>query len=169
MAEAGYDGRPVTVLVAQDLAPMKAMGEVTHGLLRSLGMNVDFVATDWGTVGARRAVKSPPGQGGWNVFYSWFPGVQGINPASYLPLRANGERAWFGWPTSPEVEAARDKWFEAPDFEAEKAAVAEMNAAALSRVTFLPTGFYKTFQAWRSNVTGVTAGPLPYFWGVAKA
>jgi peptide/nickel transport system substrate-binding protein len=169
LVEAGYDGRPVTVLVAQDLAPMKAMGEVTHGLLRSLGMNVDFVATDWGTVGARRAVKSPPGQGGWNVFHSWFPGVQGINPASYLPLRANGERAWFGWPTSPEVEAARDKWFEAPDFEAEKAAVAEMNAAALSRVTFLPTGFYKTFQAWRSNVTGVAAGPLPYFWGVAKA
>ena len=26
------------------------------------GLTVDFVATDWGTVGARRAVKSPPGQ-----------------------------------------------------------------------------------------------------------
>ena len=67
------------------------------------------------------------------------------------------------------MEAARDKWFEAPDFEAEKVAVDEMNAAALSHVTFLPTGFYKTFQAWRSNVSGVTAGPLPYFWGVAKS
>jgi peptide/nickel transport system substrate-binding protein len=168
LTEAGYSGQPITVMVAQDLAPMKAMGEVTDALLRSLGMNVDFVATDWGTVGARRAVRSPPGQGGWHIFHSWFPGVQGINPASYLPLRAHGERAWFGWPTSREVEAAREKWFEAPDLEAEKAAVAEMNAAAMAHVTYIPTGFYKTFQAWRSNIRGVTAGPLPYFWGVAK-
>jgi len=57
LAEAGYNGQPITVLVAQDQAPLKAMGEVTNALLRSLGMNVDFVATDWGTVGQRRASR----------------------------------------------------------------------------------------------------------------
>ena len=31
------------------------MGDVTAELLKSIGMKVDFVATDWGTVGARRA------------------------------------------------------------------------------------------------------------------
>jgi peptide/nickel transport system substrate-binding protein len=25
-----------------------------------------------------------------------------------------------------------------------------------------------THQAWRSNVTGIVKGPLPFFWGVGK-
>jgi len=36
-------------------------------------------------------------------------------------------------------------------------------------VTWLPTGFYKSFQAWRSNVDGIANGPLPWFWGPKKA
>lgn len=169
LAEAGYDGQPITVLVAQDQAPLKAMGEVTHALLASLGMRVDYVATDWGTVGQRRAMKNPPGQGGWHVFHTWHAGADCINPASYLALRTNGERAWFGWPSDEAVEAARLKWFAATTLEAERAAVAEMNAAAMNHVTFLPTGFFKTFQAWRRNVSGVIGAPIPFFWGVTKS
>jgi peptide/nickel transport system substrate-binding protein len=50
------------------------MGEVTADLLKKIGMTVDFVATDWGTVGQRRASKSPPGQGGWGMFHTWHSG-----------------------------------------------------------------------------------------------
>ena len=71
LAEAGYSGQPVTCLVAQDQPPLKAMGEVTADLLKKIGMTVDFVATDWGTVGQRRASKNPPGQGGWGMFHTW--------------------------------------------------------------------------------------------------
>ena len=67
------------------------------------------------------------------------------------------------------MEAARDKWFVAPDIAAEKAAVAEMNTAAMRHMTYAPTGFYKTYQAWRSNVSGVVGGPIPFFWGVSKS
>jgi len=169
LQEAGYNGQPITVLVGQDQPPLKAMGEVTNALLRSLGMNVDFVATDWGTVGQRRAVKTPPGQGGWHIFHTWHAGADCTNPAAYLALRAHGDGAWFGWPTDAAVEAARDKWFEADDLNAEKAAVAEMNAAAMNHVTYLPTGFYKTYQAWRRNVSGVIGAPIPFFWGVSKS
>jgi len=169
LRESGYNGQPITLLVGQDQAPLKAMGEVTNALLRSIGMNVDFVATDWGTVGQRRASKSPPGQGGWHIFHTWHAGADCINPAAYLALRAHGDGAWFGWPKDDAVEAARDKWFAAPDVASEKAAVAEMNAAAMSHMTYAPTGFYKTYQAWRSNVTGIVGGPLPFFWGVNKA
>src|ERR1700691_2994326 len=64
LAESGYSGEPVTCLVAQDISISKAQGDVTVDLLKRLGMNVDFAALDWGTVGARRAQKTPPGQGG---------------------------------------------------------------------------------------------------------
>lgn len=169
LKEAGYDGQPITVLVAQDQAPLKAMGEVTNALLRSLGMNVDFVATDWGTVGQRRAMKTPPGSGGWHIFHTWHAGADCIAPASYNAIRGNGERAWFGWPTSEKTEAAVEKWLAAATPEQEKAAYDEINAAAMADVVYVPTGFYLGYQAWRRNVTGIQKGPLPFFWDVKKA
>ncbi len=44
-----------------------------------------------------------------------------------------------------------------------------MNRELWRHVTYIPNGFYKTFQAWRSNVSGVVGGPIPFFWGVNKA
>jgi len=169
LAESGYNGEPVVCVVAQDLAFVKAQGDVTHDLLKKLGMNVDFIATDWGTVGARRAQKTPPGQGGWNMFHSWHAGADCVNPASYTAVRANGAGAWFGWPESKEVEDQVTAWFDAPTLDAEKAAIAKLNKAALDHVVFAPTGFFQNYQAWRSNVTGIAPAPLPFFWGVSKA
>jgi peptide/nickel transport system substrate-binding protein len=63
LAESGYKGEPVICVVAQDMSATKAMGDVTAELLKSIGMNVDFVATDWGTVGARRAPEVAAGAG----------------------------------------------------------------------------------------------------------
>jgi peptide/nickel transport system substrate-binding protein len=168
LQESGYSGQPVTMLVAQDLAPLKAMGEVANALLRSIGMNVDFVATDWGTVGTRRASREPRERGGWNIFFTWFAGADCTNPASYLGLRAHGEGAWFGWPNDPAIERGRDAWFAANSAAEEKAACEAINRAAMVSMPFAPTGFYRANQAWRANVSGIVPGPLPWFWGVSK-
>jgi peptide/nickel transport system substrate-binding protein len=169
LAESGYSGQPVTCLVAQDMAITKGMGDVTADLLKQLGMNVDFAAIDWGTVGSRRAVKTPPGQGGWNMFHTWHAGADCINPAPYTALRANGDKAWFGWPDIPAVETAIAAWYECKTLEEEKAAIGKVNKAALDNVVYAPTGFFLSYQAWRKNVTGVVKGPLPFFWNVTKA
>ena len=169
LSEAGYSGQPVTCIVAQDQAPLKAMGEVTADLLKKLGMAVDFVATDWGTVGQRRASKSPPGQGGWGMFHTWHAGADCATPASYNALRGTGDKAWFGWPNSPETEKEISAWFEAKSPDEEKAAMGRINKAAMDDVVYIPTGFYKGFQAWRSNISGVVGGPIPFFWDVKKA
>ncbi|MBD3844622.1 peptide/nickel transport system substrate-binding protein [Bosea sp. OAE752] len=169
LAESGYKGEPVVCVVAQDMAATKSMGDVTAELLKSIGMNVDFVATDWGTVGARRAQKTPPGQGGWSMFHTWHAGADCINPAAYTAIRANGEKAWFGWPDVPAVETEVTNWFNAKDLAEEKAALGRLNKAAVENVVYAPTGFYLGYQAWRKNVSGVVSGPLPFFWGVSKA
>ena len=104
LAESGYSGQPVTCVVAQDQPITKAQGDVTADLLKQMGMNVDFVATDWGTVGSRRAQKTPPGQGGWGMFHTWHAGADCISPAAYNAIRGTGDKAWFGWPTSATVE-----------------------------------------------------------------
>jgi peptide/nickel transport system substrate-binding protein len=169
LAESGYSGEPVTCLVAQDQPITKAQGDVTADLLKQLGMNVDFVATDWGTVGTRRALKTPPGQGGWQMFHTWHAGADCINPAAYPAIRANGDKAWFGWPTSEPVEKEVTTWFEAKSLEEEKAAVKRLNKAALEDVIYAPTGFFLGYTAWRKNISGIAKGPLPFFWGVSKA
>ena len=169
LQEAGYRGEPVTMLVGQDIAVLNAHGQVADALLRSIGMNVDFIATDWGTVGSRRASREPRERGGWNIFFTWFAGADCTNPASYLGLRAHGAQAWFGWPDDPAIEEGRNKWFAATTAAQEKAACDEINRAAMISQPFTPTGFYRAYQAWRSSVSGIVPGPLPWFWGVSKA
>src|SRR5262249_36184755 len=142
--------------------------ELTLALPQRLGMNVDSAAIDWGTVGARRAMKTPPGQGGWQMFHTWHAGADCVNPAVAIGVRASGDKAWFGWPNAPEVEAQVSAWDEAKSVDEGKGAIARVNKAALDAVVFAPTGFFLTYQAWRKNVSGVVKGPLPFFWGVGK-
>jgi len=169
LQEGGYDGMPVTCLVGQDQPALKAMGEITADLLKKIGMNVDFVATDWGTVGQRRASKNPPGQGGWGMFHTWHAGADCATPVGNIAVRASGEKAWFGWPENAEVEKEISAWYDAKTLEEEKAIIARANKAAMEHVVYIPTGFYLGYQAWRSNLEGITSGPLPWFWGVTKA
>jgi peptide/nickel transport system substrate-binding protein len=168
LADSSYSGQSVTCLVAQDDFRFKAWGEVTADLLKRLGMNVDFVATDWGTVVARRAVKSPPGQGGWNMFHTSTAGADNADPTT-IWVRANGDAALFGWPSIPEVEAEVAAWYDAKLLDEEKAVVRRLNKAALDHVVYAPLGFFFQYQAWRKNVSGIVQGPLPFFWGVDKA
>ena len=102
--------------------------------------HVDFVATDWGTTGQRRASKSPPGQGGWGMFHSWHAGADCVNPAVYIAIRATGDTAWFGWPKVPSVETEVDAWFEAKNLDEEKAAIKRLNKAALENVVLFHAG-----------------------------
>ena len=168
LAEAGYKGEPVVLCVATDVQITKAQGDVTADLLQKIGMKVDYQALDWGTVGARRAKKDPPGQGGWNIFHTWHAGADCINPAPYTALDAGGDKAWFGWPKSEAVQSAIATWYDAPDLAAEKAAMAEVDRASMENVTYIPTGFFLGYQAWRKNVSGVVKAPFPVFWGVQK-
>jgi peptide/nickel transport system substrate-binding protein len=133
-----------------------------------MGMNVDFVATDWGTVGSRRALKTPPSQGGWHVFHTWHAGADCLNPAAYSGIRGNGDKAWWGWPTSAPVEREVTAWFDAKSLDEEKAAVGRLNKAAMEDVIYAPTGFFLSYTAWRKNISGIAKGPLPFFWGVSK-
>ena len=168
LKEAGYNGEKIALCVATDVAITKAEGDVTADMLARIGMNVDYQALDWGTVGARRAKKDPVAQGGWNIFHTWHAGADCINPAPYTALQANGDKAWFGWPKSDAVQAGIAEWYVAPDAAAEKAAYAKINRAAFDDVVYGQTGFFLGYQAWRKNVTGVVKAPFPVFWGVKK-
>jgi len=167
LAESNYAGEPIISMAAQDLAHHKAWGDLTADLLTRLGVKVDYAAVDWGTVVARRAQKSPPGRGGWHIFHTSFYGVDCVDPTNKL-LRANGDKAFFGWPNIPEVEAEIAAWYDAKTLDEEKLIARRLNKAALDNVVYVPLGMYLRYFAWRKNVSGIAQGPLPFFWGVDK-
>src|SRR5262249_57977770 len=121
LAQAGCGAEPITCLVAQDIPITKTLGDITADLLKRLGMTVDFVATDWGTVGARRAVKTPPGQGGWHMFHTWHSGSGCINPAPYIAIRATVDKAWVGCTKSGAADAGAHNRSEAKTVEEQNA------------------------------------------------
>ncbi len=167
--EAGHKGAKVVMIVGTDIQIVKAFSDVTADLLGRIGLDVDYVATDWGTVGARRASKEPPEKGGWNIFHTWHAGVDCVNPGAQPAYYTTGDKAWFGWPKSDEVQARIDAWFAASSEGEEKAAVRELNKAEMDFATFLPTGFFRGYQAWRKTLSGVVQAPFPVVWGVKKA
>lgn len=169
IAEAGVAGMRVVMLVGTDQPIAKAQGDVTADLLEKIGLKPDYVATDWGTVGARRASREPIDKGGWNMFFTWHAGADCVNPAAQPAYYATGDKAWFGWPNSDVVQASIENWFNAPTKDAEKAAMRDLNKAEMDFATFLPSGFFKGYQAWRTNVTGVVKAPFPVVWGVSKS
>lgn len=167
LEEAGYDGTPVVVMVGADIPANSAMGQVTADVLGKLGMAIDYVSTDWGTIGQRRASRESPQNGGWNILHTWSAGGETAFPPAYTPIRTDGE-GWFGWPKSEEVEARISDWLEAEP-EAQQAASDELNREAMDFVVHIPLGLFRSYQAWNSSLTGVSSGPLPIVWGVDRA
>lgn len=170
LAAAGYNNEKVVLIAATDIPITHAQSQVTAQLLRQLGVNLDYVATDWGTVVQRRASREPIDRGGWSLFHTWWAGFDHANPAAHLSIRGNGTGpgSWFGWPTSPRLEELRDAWFVSPSVEAQQKICEEMQAVALVDLPYVPTGQFFIPFVFRRNVTGILKGPMPLFWNVAK-
>ena len=118
--ESGYNGERIVLLTATDQPIVNAQANVVAAEMREVGLNVDLQAMDWGTLITRRASREPVDKNGWSVFFTWFLGSDMLSPALSLPLRANGEKAWFGWPTDDKLEELRAQWMEAPDLAAQQ-------------------------------------------------
>ena len=169
LAAAGYNGERVVLIAPSDFPTIFAVSQVTGDLLRRLGMNVDFVSADWGTVVQRRASREPVERGGWSVFHTTWSGADHINPAAHQPIRGNGTGGWFGWPTDPETEAFRTAWFEATDSAQQLAATAGMQARAMATMPYVPLGAFLHPNVWRRTISGVIDSPALVFYNIAKS
>jgi peptide/nickel transport system substrate-binding protein len=166
--EAGYKGEKVVVLSATDQPIVHSQGLITVELLKSIGVNAELAANDWGTLISRRAVREPIDKGGWNIFHTWLVGPDMANPAINYPLRGIGEKSWFGWPTDPKMEELRNAWFDAPDAATQKKLVDDMQRHGWDSVPIVPTAQFVVPTAYRSNISGLLISPIAFLWNVEK-
>jgi peptide/nickel transport system substrate-binding protein len=165
--EAGYRGERVVALSATEFPAGRATSEVGVDLFRRLGLQVDHVATDWGTVLRRRASREPVERGGWSCLFTGFATLDLLNPGTHQLVRGGGDRAWFGWPDIPRMETLAEAWVGAADLAAQRAIAAEMQLLAFQAVPYLPLGQYLQPTAYRRSLAGVLPGP-PVFWNLRR-
>jgi peptide/nickel transport system substrate-binding protein len=168
--ESGYKGEKVVLMGPSDLQVLQTMAQVTESVFRAVGLNVEFVSNDWGTLVTRRSNQEAPDKGGWSTFCTTWTGQTFLNPGNHFPMRGAGPKGggWFGWPVDPAMEALRDRWFTAKDAAEEKAICEQMQVLAWENVPFYPVGHWFYPTAFRSNLTDFPRGPLPIFWGVKR-
>ena len=166
---AGYNGEKVVLIAPGDYPQINALSLVTADLIRRLGMNLELIAADWGTLVQRRTSREPVERGGWSIIHTTSSGQSLQLPVFHLFLRANGANAWFGWPDVPEVERLRAEWVEKGGDPAESRRIAlALNRAAMEAMYYVPLGYYWQPSVWRRNLTGVFRCPVTAFWNIGK-
>jgi peptide/nickel transport system substrate-binding protein len=166
--EAGYKGERIVLLSATDQPIVHGQALVTRERLSAAGLNIDLQANDWGTLITRRSSKEPIDKGGWNLFHTWTSAPDMLSPALNIPLRGNGDKAWFGWPKDPKLEELIDAWFKASDPSAQKKLADEIQTEAYKEVPYVPTGQFVVPTAYRKNLDGIIIAPVVFLWNVEK-
>ena len=167
IAEAGYKGERIVLLGAADLPAIARLGDVAVDFLTQLGFNVDYVLQDWGSMLLRMANRNAIDKGGWNAFCVTVPGITQIDPSAHNFIRAQGERAVFGWPRDPKLEALRDTWFASTDPTEQHAIGVAMQRQAFAEVPYIPLGLFYQPTALKKELTGMLRG-LPLFWNIRR-
>ena len=165
----GYSGQKVVIINPTDFPDIGPLGQVTAELLRGVGMNIDLVESDWGTVIQRRNSREPIEKGGWSIFHTTGGATAYANPAISPLVRGQGEAGWFGWWTSSDAEALAEEWLYAADDETRNKAAARLGRLALDEVATVPLGQFTLHTAYRRSLTGILRGSAPYPWGVRRA
>ncbi|MDB5412891.1 MAG: Peptide/nickel transport system substrate-binding protein [Rubritepida sp.] len=169
LREAGYNNEKVVLITPSDYPQINALSLVTADILQRLGMNLEVISADWGTLIQRRSSKEPVDRGGWSVIHTTASGQSMSMPVFHLFLRANGPDAWFGWPEDAEIERLRAEWVDAGNPAESRRIAEQLNRRAMEVMSYLPLGYYWQPSVWRRNVQGVFRAPATVFWNISKS
>ena len=154
------------ILDPTDLPHFHAATLVTRELLTKAGINVDLQPMDWSTLVSRRAEKTPPAEGGWNLFHTLWFAADVFSPAINAGVASDCDQAWFGWPCSAQMETLRAEWVRTQDLAKKKALTDEIHRLAYEEVPYVSWGQYSLPSAYRTYVKGMLPFPAPIFWNV---
>ncbi len=167
MKEAGYDGKPIVVLDPTNIAMAHAVALVTGDLLQKIGCKVDVQAMDWGTLVARRAMKTPAAEGGWNILHTWWSAADMASPAVNAGVAGVCEKSFFGWYCSEPMEKMRRDWVAQTDPGKRKRLAEEIQKLAYDDVPYALWGEFVTPAAFRKNVRGMLPFAAPLLWNIS--
>jgi peptide/nickel transport system substrate-binding protein len=170
LAESGYKGEKVVLLVTSDITYLNALSLVALQTLRSIGLNVEPVTMDWSSIGARRAKKDPPESGGWSA-YTTVANEFAINsPIVSTYLSAPCGNTLPGWPCDKQLDELRAAWIRETVPARRKQALDAFQARAYEAVPYINLGQYTAAAAARKELKGAEKmwSGIPNIWVLDK-
>ncbi|PZP90889.1 MAG: ABC transporter substrate-binding protein [Variovorax paradoxus] len=169
LKEARYDGTPIAVMSAADFPTLSQVGPVVEQQLQAVGFKVNLLTMDWQSIQSRRTRKDPVAQGGWNMFFTRTAAVDVMNPLFHPGASGACERAYFGWPCDPEMEALRERFATTTDKAAQLKVAQEIQDRMVSQGFYGWLGEVKQVGAFRAgHVSGWVASPALVLWNIEK-
>lgn len=145
LAEAGYNGEPVTIITSRDYDYMYKSAVVLKDTLEKIGMKVNLEVYDWPTVLSKRSNDKL-----WNIFITGF--LITVEPSQTLYLDSRFK--WAGWYSSPKMDALLDEMRESPNLDQAKKVFEKVQALYWDEVPVIKFGNLHQFFATRKNVKG---------------
>jgi peptide/nickel transport system substrate-binding protein len=168
LKEAGYDGTPVVLLQATDVAAMANLAPVAKAQLEAAGFKVDIQPMDWQTLVARRTRKDPTDKGGWNALFTYSGAADILNPVAANLFNASCEKATYGWPCDAEIERLRNAFANETDPSKQRQIAMALQKHWVEAPTFVPLGQLYQPSALRTTIDGMLPAPATVFWNVTK-
>ncbi len=170
LAEAGYKGEPVTILVPSDVTYTNAEGLIAAQMLRKIGMKVDVQTMDWASIGARRSKKDAPAQGGWNMYVTVAGTFDVDSPITNAYLSAACGNSLPGWPCDEKLDALRTQWVREVDPAKRRVLLDAFQTRAYEVVPYAFSGQFTPAFAARKELkhTDKLWGGLPTVWVLDK-
>lgn len=160
VGESGYDGTKLPLLVATDVNDLAVIGQVVHKTMKDIGLNVEYRATEFGSIMQRRNNADKPGV--WSAYPGSVNAIAASMPGTNYAL--NG----YGIPPDPGMTRYIEDWFEAPDLVGQKTAADQIQRRFLEAPSYIPLCQKFNAIAHRTNVTDIVPGYNLRCWGLRK-
>ncbi len=149
-----------------DYPNVRVANEVLADLLKRIGINLDYVSTDWSSMTQRVLNKGAPETVGFHIHALNVPCLSVASPLVNSRLRGTGSEE-SGWYANPRYEELRGQWLVADAPEERRRLAEELQRECLVAVPLAPAGVTLQPAAWRADLEGVLAG-VPKFWNVRR-
>ncbi|CAN5595019.1 ABC transporter substrate-binding protein [soil metagenome] len=168
LAESGYKGEKVVLLVPTDVTYLNAEALVAAQTMRSIGMNVDMQNSDWASIGARRAKKDAPEAGGWNMYVTVAGEFDVNSPISNAYLSAACGNSLPGWPCDKPLDELRTAWIKETNPAKRKELLDAFQKRAYEAIPYVNAGQYTAASAARANIKGLDKlwSGMPVYWAL---
>jgi peptide/nickel transport system substrate-binding protein len=170
LAESGYHGEKVVLLVPTDNQPLNGAALVAMQTLKQVGFNVDAQSMDWATLVSRRVSKEPVERGGWSAYATFAVSSSVDSPLSNFMLGASCGNSMPGWPCDKKLDDLRKAWLKEPVPAARRKILDQFQERAYQSLPYVPVGQYSGAFAVRKNVqhSELLDSDVPTLWMLSK-
>lgn len=168
LAESGYKGEKVVLLVPTDITYMNAEALMAAQTMRNIGLNVDMQNMDWATVSARRAKRDAPEAGGWSMYVTTAGEFDVDTPMGALGTACGGSMP--GWACDKPLDELRTAWLKETAPAKRKEALDAFQRRAFETVPYISAGQFSGAYAGRANLKGLDKmwGAIPILWALDR-